>query len=421
MAIDLLMPKLGLTMTEGVLLEWKVRPGEAVTRGQLLYVVETEKIVTEIEAEADGVLEAQLAAEGETVPVGAVVGRLATEGEAGTAPRAAKPATDEIPPEAKTAAASFPLTTPRLDRDAQRIVATPLAKRMAKAHSLDLAGVAGSGPRGRIKAIDVERALDAAPRRAETIAYAPSIASGGSPPPPRGGDQVAAIATRQKPSATQATMARRLAGVKQGVPHFYLSTEVEVSALLALREALNADGEAPRLTLNHFVLAAAGRALAEHPNINRVWADGELLTFQDTDVSMAVETGRGLFGPVVRKAGSRPLDAVAADARALVERARSGSLSPADMEGGAIAVSNAGMHDVTWVTSIINPGQSAILGVGSVRGLFRPDDEGRPALRREMGIVLSADHRVHTGVEGLAFLSSLKAYLENPMRLLRHV
>lgn len=423
MAIDLLMPKLGLTMTEGVLLEWKVRPGEAVTRGQLLYVVETEKIATEVEAEADGVLEAQLAAEGETLPVGAVVGRLATEGEAGTAPRAAKPATDETPPEAKTAAAPSPLTTPRLDRDAQRIVATPLAKRMAKAHSLDLAGVAGSGPRGRIKAIDVERALGAAPRRAEAIAYAPSTASGGSPPPPRGGDQVGAIenATRQKPSATQAAMARRLAGVKQGVPHFYLSTEVEVSALLALREALNADGEAPRLTLNHFVLAAAGRALADHPNINRVWADGELLAFPDTDVSMAVETERGLFVPVVRKAGSRPLDAVAADARALVERARSGSLSPVDMEGGAIAVSNAGMHDVTWVTSIINPGQSAILGVGSVRSLFRPDGENRPALRHEMGIVLSADHRVHTGVEGLAFLSSLKAYLENPMRLLRHV
>jgi len=402
MAIDLLMPKLGLTMTEGVLLEWKARPGDAVAKGQLLYVVETDKIATEVEAEAHGILEAQLVAEGETVPVGAVVGRLAGSSPVGAAKPLPEAATAVTAPASQPQANS---ATPASHRhDTQRIVATPLARRMAKAHALDLAGVAGSGSRGRIKAIDVERALGE-PRQAPARAA----------PEPEG----TRSAIRAKPSATQAAMARRLAEVKQGVPHFYLSTEIEVSALVALRETLNADATAPRLTLNHFVLAAAGRALRDHPNINRVWSEGDLLAFAGSDVSMAIETERGLLVPVIRDAGGRALDTVAADARSLVERARSGHLSAADMTGGAIAVSNAGMHDVTWVTSIINPGQSAILGVGSVRSLFRPDAEGKPELRREIGVVLSADHRVHTGVEGLAFLASLKAYLETPMRLLR--
>ena len=401
MATDLLMPKLGLTMTEGVLLEWKARPGDAVAKGQLLYVVETDKIATEVEAESDGILEAQLIAEGETVPVGAVVGRLAGADEDGAAPEPARPV--QAVPAPKPHAPPVTIETADLpgqqNRKSERIVATPLARRIAKANSVDLGGIAGSGPRGRIKAIDVERTLEA-----------------GQVSMPAGSGVM-----RSKPSATQAAMARRLAEVKQGVPHFYLSTEVEVTALLALRQTLNADTEAARLTLNHFVLAATGRALRDNPNINRIWWDGDLVAFADTDVSMAIETERGLLVPVIRNAGSRPFDAIAADARALVERARSGGLSSADIAGGAIAVSNAGMHDVTWVTSIINPGQSAILGVGSVRSLFRPDGEGRPELRREMGIVLSADHRVHTGVEGLAFLSSLKAYLETPMRLLRQI
>jgi pyruvate dehydrogenase E2 component (dihydrolipoamide acetyltransferase) len=409
MAIDLLMPKLGLTMTEGVLLEWKASPGDRVAKGQLLYVVETDKIATEVEAEAAGVLEAQLVGEGETAAVGAVLGRLAMEGEA-AAPKQAAVAATAAPRAADAKPAKLEaLEALALARapagSAQRIVATPLARRIAQANAVDLHGVAGSGPRGRIKAMDVEQAMSARP------AQASGVPASGIP----GG------VTRSKPSATQAAMARRLAEVKHGVPHFYLSTEIEVSALLALRETLNADAQAPRLTLNHFVLAATGRALRDHPNINRVWADGELVAFADTDVSMAVETERGLFVPVVRNAGARPLDAVAADARALVARARGGGLAAADMAGGAIAVSNAGMHDVTFVTSIINPGQSSILGIGSVRDLFRPDREGKPELRREMGVVFSLDHRVHTGVEGLAFLSSLKAYLETPMRLLRQV
>lgn len=390
MATDLLLPKLGLTMTEGVLLEWKVAPGGAVSKGETLYVVETEKVATDVEADADGVLAEQLVAEGETIPVGTVVGRLAGSGAGKTvAPRPASPA-------------AAPGT--------RRIVATPLARRRAAAQGVDLAAVRGTGPNGRIKAIDVETAAAAAP-----IAAPQPQSPAPAPAPPHS----RSAAARSRPSPTHAAMARRLAEVKHGVPHFYLSTEIEVSALLKLRAELNADAALPRLTLNHFVLVATGRALLDQPTMNRVWADGELASFADTDVSMAVETDAGLVVPVVRNAGSRPLDAVAADARRLVESARAGRLSADDVGGAAIAVSNAGMHDVTWVTSIINPGQSAILGVGSVRETFRPGADGAPELRREMGVVLSADHRVHTGVEGLAFLAALKRHLESPMRLLR--
>ena len=399
MPVDLLMPKLGLTMSEGVLLEWKAAPGERVAKGQIIFVVETDKAATEIEAQADGVLEEQIVAEGETAAVGAIVGRLSSEGAAPTGKAKSGLTPDAPSPEVAAAPASPSARQPSTRRKG-RIVATPLARRVARERGIDLSGLTGSGPHGRIKRIDVENA-----------------------PKPAGSSPVlrdAAKATRVKPSPTQASMARRLAAVKQGVPHFYLSSEVEVSALLALREQVNADAERPRLTLNHFILAAVGRALCDLPKANRVWAEGEILTFAQSDVSMAVETDKGLFVPVVREAGTMSLDEVAAQARALVAKTRAGNLAAADMEGGAVAVSNAGMHDVTWLTPIINPGQSAIIGVGSVREVFRPDSAGAPELRREMGLVFSGDHRVHTGVEGLEFLNRVKAYLENPLRLLRH-
>jgi len=409
MSADLLMPKLGLTMTEGVLMEWKVAPGEAFSRGQVLFVVETDKAATDIEAEADGVLAERLVEEGETVPVATPVGRLASAagGEGPPSPPYAPEAKTERKPEAAAAAPPPPIqqvgqqVAQQAARPAGgRVIATPLARRVARERGIDLSGVAGSGPRGRIKLVDVERAVAVVPAAATAAA----------------GEETA---RRVRPTPMQAAMARRLSQVKQGVPHFYLSVEAEVSALLELRAALNADDTRPRLTLTHFVLAAVGRALAEQPGVNRVWTDGEIVEFSATHVSMAVEAEAGLYVPVVRDAGSASLDRVAAEARAAMEKARSGRLSAAEMEGAAIAVSNAGMHDVTWLTPIINAGQSAILGVGSVRELFRPDAQGAPSLRREIGLVFSGDHRVHTGVEGLTFLNRVRTYLENPLRLLR--
>lgn len=387
----LLVPKLGLTMEEGVLVEWLLQPGQAFAAGDGLFVIESEKAANEIAAEAAGVLLACSAPVGTTLPVGTVIGWWddGAGGQAAVAPAAPAP----------VAAAH----TPPVDT---RVPVTPLARRLARQRGLDLAQVRGSGPRGRIRARD----LPAAPLPAPSPAPSPG-------PGPASASQPA-VGSLRKPSASELTVARRLTQAKQQIPHFYLALEAEVSALLALREQLNAAQSGVRFTVSHFIVAAVGRALAERPQANRVWIDEGLLSLEATDVGLAVNAERGLAVPVLRDVGRLPLAEVARAAAAAVQRAKAGPLGAAEMAGGAITVSNAGMFDVSYMTSIINPGQSLILGVGSVRELFRPDAQGQPALRREMGLVLSADHRVHDGVGALAFLQRVVAHLQQPLGLL---
>jgi pyruvate dehydrogenase E2 component (dihydrolipoamide acetyltransferase) len=378
----LLVPKLGLTMEEGVLVEWLVQPGQAFAAGDGLFVIESEKAANEIAADAAGVLLETSAEVSTTLPVGTVIGWW-DDGAGG--PAAAVPAT---PADA-------------------RIPVTPLARRLARQRGLDLAQVRGSGPRGRIRARDLPAAPSPAPSTASTTAaQRPDAAS------------QPATGSLRKPSASELTVARRLTQAKQQIPHFYLALEAEVSALLALREQLNAAQSGVRFTVSHFIVAAVGRALAERPQANRVWTDEGLLSLDATDVGLAVNAERGLAVPVLRDVGRLPLAEVARAAAAAVQRAKAGPLGAAEMAGGAITVSNAGMFDVSYMTSIVNPGQSMILGVGSVRELFRPDAQGQPALRREMGLVLSADHRVHDGVGALAFLQRVVAHLQQPLGLL---
>jgi pyruvate dehydrogenase E2 component (dihydrolipoamide acetyltransferase) len=228
----------------------------------------------------------------------------------------------------------------------------------------------------------------------------------------------AAAGSITRPTPVQATMARRLTAAKQQIPHFYLAAEAEVSQLLQVRSEINAAGIGPKLTLNHLIVAAVARALHEMPAANCVWTDEGILSFSTVDVGVAVSSERGLLVPVVRDIGQASLTQVAERTSAVVARARNGALTPADVGGGAITVSNAGMHEVTWMTPIVNPGQAMILGVGSVREVFRPDANGQPALHREMGLVLAADHRLVDGVAGLSFLNRVIAHLRHPIPLL---
>lgn len=210
------------------------------------------------------------------------------------------------------------------------------------------------------------------------------------------------------------TAAKRLTEAKRTIPHFYLSTEIEVSRLQSLRAEWNAKGDRPRVTLTHLIVAATARALARHPELNRVW-DGEgFIEFDRVDIGVAVDTEHGLVAPVLRGAHGMNLAELARELGILVERARAMALTTADVGGAAITVSNAGMHDVTWMASIISPGQAAILGVGSERNVFRPDEQGAPRLAREVCVVLSCDHRVLGGVKGLAFLNEVRRTLEAP-------
>ncbi|RAR53317.1 pyruvate dehydrogenase E2 component (dihydrolipoamide acetyltransferase) [Paraburkholderia unamae] len=412
---ELLVPKLGLTMAEGMLVEWMVSPGEAFEADQGIFVIESEKAATEIAAEAGGRLIETCAEVGRTLPVGSVIGYWDDgKPDDGTAPmRSVNGANGVNDVNSHSVAAAENETAPaaKAQPDSpQRVVATPLARRLAAQRGIDLRAIRGTGPRGRIRAGDLDSIR------------AGSLVEPGEPV--RSGDEVA-LATPAgpagrltQPSAVEQTIARRLSESKREIPHFYLAVEAEVSRLEALRRELKASQTTIRTTINHFILAAVGRALADMPQVNRVWTDHGILNLDTTDVGMAVHTERGLAVPVLRDVASQSIQAISSASQALAERAHARRLSASDTAGGAITVSNAGMHDVTYMSSIINPGQAMILGVGSIRELFRPDAAGLPALRKEMGLVLSADHRVLDGVNALAFLKRVVGYLEQPLTLL---
>jgi len=388
------MPKLGLTMTEGTLVEWLVQPGDRFAAGQGLFVVESEKAAVEVPADVPGRLVEASPVAANALPVGAVIGYW-DDGQDGTG--------EAVPPrravqeqagldQAEQSGQPF-ATSPSTDG---RIFVTPLARRLAHQRGIDLKKLRGSGPRGRIRARDLD-----------------SITPPSADPEPT--SEVAEVI--RKPSQAEQTIARRLVQSKRDIPHFYLSVEADVSRLLTLREELRSALPGSRRTLNHFLLAAVGRALVEEPLANSIWTDTGIMVLGRSDVGMAVHTDRGLVAPVLRDVGRLSLASVAESADRAIQFAQQGKLAPADMTGGAITVSNAGMHDVTYMASIIPPSQSMILGVGSVRAVFRPDEASRPMLRREIGLVLSADHRVLDGVRALKFLKHVVSYLEQPLKL----
>jgi pyruvate dehydrogenase E2 component (dihydrolipoamide acetyltransferase) len=402
MTYDVLMPKLGLTMTEGTMSEWQVKQGDVVSVGDILCMFETDKTIFEIEAEHAGtVLEIEVP-EGTTVEVGARLARINTERvelTAGDESRA-----QPLPMSSQTVkhgnrvpAASIAEASSPDARGAKRIVATPYARKLAREGAVDVRGVTGTGPGGRVKAADVLSAASATTRSPGAVTRHSRYAH---------------------TSPARVATARRVSESKPGIPHFYLTSEAEVSAVEALRSEWRATGGERRPTITDFIVAAVGRALADLPEANAIWTDNDVVTLGDTDVGLVVHSTDGLFLPILRDAGRKPLARIATENRDLIERARTGRLNPGEMSGGAIAVSNAGMHNVTYLTPLINPGQSAMLGVGSVRQLFRPDAQGNPELRRELGLVLAADHRVFDGVSGLVLLNRIISYVETPQRLL---
>jgi len=414
---ELLMPKLGLTMTEGSVADWMVQPGQAITRGAGVFVVETDKVANEIAAEQDGTLLEIAVPVGTTVPVGTVLGywddgvaatddmpaSSAAIGQRGhaTSIGEAEPAQSESPDASSASNPPHPLPA-----SASRVVATPLARRLAKERGISLAHVAGTGPKGRIVARDVPAHAMRDERACVTAAM---------DTPPSGQDPAYTLIA---PTTLQSTIARRLTQGKQETPHFYLALDADVTRLVALRKEINQAQQAVRLTLNHFVVMAVARALLLTPTANRVWTDAGIMAFDHVDIGVAVNTDQGLMAPAVRDVGALSIGELARRLDAVTEAARDGKLTSQHMGAPAITVSNAGMHNVTYMSSIINPGQAMILGVGSIKGAFRPDDAGQPVLRQEMGLVLSADHRIMDGVSALRFLNTIVQSLDQPSQLL---
>ena len=402
---EIVMPKFGLTMTEGLITAWHRKPGEPVKAGELLFEVETEKVTNEVEAPSDGVLEEILFPEGSVVAVGLPIARLS--GPSGSAARPA-PVGEDAPSARKLMAEH------RIDRgdvagtgrggrvmkeDVLRIVATPLARRIARRDGVDLADVSGSGPNGRIKAADVEAARRTAPISPAMPAMTAGLA---------------------QPDAVRAATARRVQAAKRDIPHFYLTRHVDTRALTRLRAELNgrANGRM-KLSVTHLLVKAAGLALAIHPGLNRVWLPDGILTLDGIGIGIVTETPQGLRIPIAGRADSLPLDELAECCAGLFDRARAGTLTAADVSGGAMSISNVGMFGADTLTPIISPPQAMILGVGAEQRLFRPDADGRPEPVREIVLTLAADHRLIDGAEGARFLATLAHLLEEPLALLR--
>lgn len=403
---EIVMPKFGLTMTEGLITAWHRKPGEPVRKGELLFEVETEKVTNEVEAASDGILDEILVTEGSVAPVGMPIARFRDEGAAvprGTDAPSARKLVAEHGIE-RTEVVGSGRHGRVMKADVLRIIATPLARRLAKERGVALEGVAGSGPGGRIKAADVE---------ALPTAIAPAVGIETSQAP-------SASARIAAPDAARNATARKVQAAKRDIPHFYLTRHVDIAALSTLRTELNAKGAGRvKLTVTHFLAKAVGLALAAHPDLNRVWLPEGILTLDTVGVGIVTETQQGLRIPVLDRVDDLALDDLAAAATELFARAREGRLASADVTGGAISISNVGMFGADTLTPIISPPQAMILGVGAEQALFRPDAEGRPSLRREIVLTLAADHRLIDGAVAARFLAAIAGLIENPIALLR--
>lgn len=392
---SIVMPKLGLTMSEGLLAEWHVAPGDDVQTGQLLFVVETDKISSDVEAAGPGRITALLVEVGETVDVGVAV---ATWTGAGQVADVADPATPPAEAEAEAEVGVRHDTRASASESVnERRRSTPFARRLAAIDGIDIAELVGSGPRGRIQARDVQAAI--ANRSTARLPKA-------MPAPPANG------ARDLRP-----LIAARVSRSKAEIPHFYVAADAGFDAMAALRSTLNADPRAPRkLSVTALLGAAVARALILTPQANVVWRDNKAESLAGVAIGIAVDTPGGVMAPVVSAA-----DGVYAFANALdaaIARARIGRLAAADMGEAAIGISNVGMFGVRSLTPIIDPDQTFMLGVGAPCGVFRPGPGGTPVAVQEVTLSLACDHRAIDGAGAARFLSTIVELIEQPGRIL---
>ncbi|MFH6786485.1 MULTISPECIES: pyruvate dehydrogenase complex dihydrolipoamide acetyltransferase [Methylobacterium] len=480
MPINVLMPALSPTMEKGNLAKWLKKEGDTVKSGDVLAEIETDKATMEVEAVDEGVLAKIVVPEGTAdVPVNDLIALIAEEGEDPKSVQAGgngqdKTAKAETPPagmaEGEKPRAPAGNETPgggtmsyeRVDtapegarpaggtaagrQEGGRLFASPLARRIAKQEGLDLAAVQGSGPHGRIIERDVRAALEggaarpAQPAAKEAPAAKPDQPQAPQPPAPK---PAAAAAPPSGLTAKQVmgmfepgsyeevpldgmrkTIAKRLVESKQTVPHFYLSLDVELDALLSLREQVNAgatkdkDGKpAFKLSVNDFVIKALALALQRVPAANSVWAEDRILRFRHSDVGVAVAIDGGLFTPVIRKAEQKTLSTISAEMKDLAARARTKKLKPDEYQGGTTAVSNLGMFGIKSFGAVINPPHGTILAVGAGEARVVAKN-GAPAVVQAMTVTLSCDHRVVDGALGAELLAAFKGLIESPMGML---
>lgn len=452
--MDVLMPQLGETVSEGKITKWFKKAGDAVQPGDNLFEIETDKVSMEVPSITTGTLSEIRVQAGAVALVGAVVAVIAGAGGAAS-PQPAVPAQASAPKAAPVAAkapqqspfvpaqagtqgqglgprvrgderresfaysnmdAFFEVRTP--SRNFGKAVTaggtsvTPLARRLAGENSIDLSSVSGSGPHGRIVAADVEAAIaNSGGVRATAMATGASA------------EQVKAlyqgVEFEEVPlDGMRATIARRLVEAKQTIPHFYLTADVTMDSLLKVREEANTGASAYKLSVNDFVIKALALALQRVPAANAVWACDRILRFKHSDVGVAVAIDGGLLTPVIRNAEQKSLSAISNEMKDLAGRAKEKKLKPAEYQGGAAAISNLGMYGVREFSAIINPPHATILAVGASQRRPVESADGSVKFESQMTVTLSCDHRVVDGALGAELLAAFKALVENPVRML---
>ena len=426
MATNILMPALSPTMTEGNLARWLKQEGERVKAGDVIAEIETDKATMEVEAVDEGILGRILVPAGtQGVKVNDVIAVLVEAGEAvpaaGAAPKAAPAAVPAPAAPAPIAAAPVAIAPAPAAASGDRVFASPLARRMAAQAGLDIGQIAGSGPNGRIVKADVDAALSRGPA---PVAAATPVAAPAPIAAPRPAAPVAITAphTAVPNSSIRKVIARRLAESKASIPHFYVSTDVEIDALLKIRADLNArspkDGPgAFKLSVNDLVIKATAVTLRRFPNVNAMWTEDAILQLHDVDISVAVSIPDGLITPIVKNADIKGLAAISTEMKDLAARAKSGKLKPEEFQGGGFSISNMGMYGVRDFAAIINPPQAGILAVSA--GVQRPVvKNGALAIATVMTLTLSVDHRVIDGALAAEFLQALKRNIEDPLSLM---
>ncbi|MEO3431721.1 pyruvate dehydrogenase complex dihydrolipoamide acetyltransferase [Inquilinus sp. CAU 1745] len=440
MPIKILMPALSPTMTEGTLASWHKKEGEAVSIGDVIAEIETDKATMEVEAVDEGTLGKILVAEGtEGVAVNTPIAVLLEEGEDASAADAAaaekpaeKPAEEAESPQKPTKADAEEKSEapkaepskkaePAAQPEGDRIFASPLARRMAKNAGIDLATLKGSGPGGRIVKADVEAAGEGAPAKAaaepkaaEAPARAAPVAAG--PDAKKLADAYGIPYTEAKNNNIRKTVARRLTEAKQTVPHFYLTVDCEIDALLKLRKQLN-ERDDVKLSVNDLVIKAAAIALRQVPAANASWTDEAILMYDRIDISVAVATDNGLITPIIKAADTKGLSTISAEMKDLAGRAREGKLKPEEFQGGTFSISNLGMYGIKDFAAIINPPQGCILAVGA--GQQQPVvKDGALAIATVMSCTLSVDHRVVDGAVGAEYLQAFKKLIQDPLGMM---
>jgi pyruvate dehydrogenase E2 component (dihydrolipoamide acetyltransferase) len=408
------MPRLSSSMVQGTIIRWLRHDGELVSAGDELVEVETDKATMSVESEHSGVLTI-VAPDGETLAVGALIAHVAADSAGSARPGRARGQGDD----GRNGAARGP-----------RVNASPVARRLASQLGVALEGLSGTGPGGRVVKADVERAAQQgvdseAEQRTARVAeqgaarvVKPSAAADDREPTGRPAASVArGEVTIEALTSVQSTIATRMTESKATMPDFTLTTEAEMDAALELRSRL-AELELNELpSINDLVLRACAIALRAHPRVNASYVDGAIEVFGRVNIAVAVAAPGALLVPVIANADTKPLAELAAETRALSERARTGSLTPAEVSGATFTISNLGMYGITQFSAILNPPQAAILAVGAIREQVALAD-GELVLRRRMSLTLTCDHRILYGADAAVFLQSIQTTLEQPVKLL---